>query len=298
MLDLLILPLLAALVILAMHAYLGLHVIARGIIFVDLAFAQIAALGGTVALLFGARHGGALAFGLSLGFTLLGAVIFAFIRRDHPRVPQEAIIGIAFVLAGAAVILLSSFSAEGAEHVKETLTGSLIWVDGPTIARMAGVYAVIGGIHWVFRRQLLALSFAPETVRRARLWDILFYATFGVVITFSVAITGVLMVFSTLVIPGVIAFLYTARFRTALLLAWASGTVAILAGLGISFTWDVTTGPVLVCTFGGVLILAGAARPVLAPDADRGPASDRSTQPSPRTGASAGPRAFDIETLT
>lgn len=258
MLDLLILPLAAALVILAMHAYLGLHVIARGIIFVDLAFAQIAALGTTLALLLGASHGSPMAFGLSLGFTLLGALFFAFIRRDHPRIPQEAIIGIAYVIAGAAVILLASFSAEGAEHVKETLTGSLIWVDGPTVARMTLVYLVIGGIHYVFRRQFLDLSFSPDSLRRTRLWDILFYATFGLVITFSVAITGVLMVFSTLVIPGVIAFLYTARFRTALFIAWGSGAVAILAGLGISFTWDVTTGPVLVCTFGAVLVLAAA----------------------------------------
>ncbi|MFO7892555.1 MAG: metal ABC transporter permease [Longimicrobiales bacterium] len=272
MLDLLILPLIAALVILAMHAYLGLHVIARGIIFVDLAFAQIAALGATVAFLLGAGHGGPLTFGLSLGFTLLGALLFAFTRRDHPRVPQEAIIGIVYVIAGAAVILLSSFSADGAEHIKETLTGSLIWVDGPTVARMTIVYLAIGAVHYVFRRPFLALSFSPGELERDRLWDILFYATFGIVITFSVAITGVLMVFSTLVIPGVIAFFYTARFRTALFIAWASGTVAVLAGLGISFTWDVTTGPVLVCTFGAVLIVAMALRPLYAART-RGPAA-------------------------
>lgn len=272
MLDLLILPLIAALVILAMHAYLGLHVLARGIIFVDLAFAQIAALGATVALLLGAGHGGPVTFGLSLGFTLLGALLFAFTRRDHPRVPQEAIIGIVYVIAGAAVILLSSFSADGAEHIKETLTGSLIWVDGPTVARMAIVYVAIGAIHYAFRRPFLALSFSPGELERPRLWDILFYATFGIVITFSVAITGVLMVFSTLVIPGVIAFFYAARFRTALFIAWASGTVAVLAGLGISFTWDVTTGPVLVCTFGAVLIVAMALKPLYAART-RGPAA-------------------------
>lgn len=272
MLDLLVLPLIAALVILAMHAYLGLHVIARGIIFVDLAFAQIAALGATVAFLLGAGHGGPLTFGLSLGFTLLGALLFAFTRRDHPRVPQEAIIGIVYVIAGAAVILLSSFSADGAEHIKETLTGSLIWVDGPTVARMTIVYLAIGAVHYVFRRPFRALSFSPGELERPRLWDILFYATFGVVITFSVAITGVLMVFSTLVIPGVIAFFYTARFRTALFIAWASGTVAVLAGLGISFAWDVTTGPVLVCTFGAVLIVAMALKPLYAART-RGPAA-------------------------
>lgn len=263
MLDLVLLPFFGVLVILAMHAYLGLHVIVRGVIFVDLAFAQIAALGATVALLLGWDAGTGISLLFSLGFTLLGAFLFSITRMEHSRVPQEAIIGIIFVVASAAVILLAGLLAEGAEHVKETLTGSLIWIDMPTILKMAGVYAAIGLFHWVFRRHIYAISFDPDAEPHLVLWDFLFYATFGVVITFSVAVAGVLVVFSTLVIPGVIAFLYTNRFLSALLLAWSAGTVAIVVGLGISFWGDLSTGPVLVCSFGGVLLLAALLRPLL-----------------------------------
>lgn len=263
MLDLIVVPLVAALVILSMHAYLGLHVIERGVIFVDLAFAQIAAMGATVALLaVGARADTPVGYLFSFAFTLLGALIFSFTRLENSPVPQEAIIGITYVVASAGVILLAGFTAEGAEHIKETLTGTLIWVTWPTVLKMAAAYAAIGAFHFVFRRPLLSVTFDPRSRRRVRLWDFVFYTTFGIVITFSVAIAGVLMVFSTLVIPAVIAFLYTRRLLPALLVAWGSGTAAILGGLLVSFVWDLATGPVLVCSFGATLILAALLRPL------------------------------------
>jgi zinc/manganese transport system permease protein len=263
MIDLMIPPIVAGLVILSIHAYLGLHVIAREVIFVDLAFAQIAALGATAALLSGFEHGttGSLVF--SLAFTLLGALVFSFTRMEKSAVPQEAIIGITFVVASAAVILLAGFTAEGTEHLQETMTGTLIWVDWPTIGRLAVVYAAVGVFHFVLRRQFLSVSFEPDHAERVRLWDFLFYASFGFVISFSVEIAGVLMVFSTLVIPAVIAFLFTHRLGVALALAWLSGAIAIIGGIGASFYWDVATGPLLVCAFGVVLVLAAVLRAVL-----------------------------------
>ncbi|MFC1660836.1 metal ABC transporter permease [Gemmatimonadota bacterium] len=260
MMDLILLPLAGILVILAIHAYLGLHVIVRGVIFVDLAFAQIAALGATAALLLGWEAGTGVSLLFSLGFTLLGALLFSITRMEDSRVPQEAIIGIIFVVASAAVILLAGLLAEGAEHVKETLTGSLIWIDLPTILKMGAVYLVIGLFHWVFRRHIHDVSFDPKGKKDLLVWDFLFYATFGVVITFSVPVAGVLVVFSTLVIPGVIAFLFVESFFPALLLAWASGVVAVGMGLAISFMADLSTGPVLVCSFGATLILAATLR--------------------------------------
>ncbi len=262
MLDLIILPIVALLVILSIHAYLGLHVIGRGVIFVDLAFAQIAALGTTVAILLGMGHGpGELVF--ALGFTLLGAVIFSLTRMRKSAVPQEAIIGITFVVASAAVILIGGLTAEGAEHIRETMTGTLIWVDWPTIGKMAGAYAAVGAFHFAFRKRFLALTFAPEGVDRQKLWDFLFYLSFGVVIAFSVAVAGVLMVFSVLVIPGVVAFLFTNRFASALLIAWGAGAVAIVGGIGASFYWDLATGPLLVCAFGLLVVVAAALRGLL-----------------------------------
>ena len=256
MIDLMIPPIAAALIILALHAYLGLHILAREVIFVDLAFAQIAALGTTVGLLFGVELGTPWSVLGAMGFTLVGAVLFSFTRMEDSPVPQEAIIGIVYVVASAAVILFAGFTAEGAEHIKETLTGTLIWIDWPTIVKMGAVYLAVGIFHWVVRSKMMAVSFAPERVRRLRLWDFLFYVSFGIAISFSVDVAGVLMVFSTLVIPGVAALLFTNRFGLALLLAWGVGAVAIVGGIAASFIWDVATGPLLVCSFGAVLVLA------------------------------------------
>ena len=262
MLDLIIPPIVAGLVILSIHAYLGLHVIARGVIFVDLAFAQIAALGTTVAILLGIGDGpGQLLF--ALGFTLLGALLFSFTRMEKSAVPQEAIIGITFVVASAAVILIAGLTAEGAEHIRETMTGTLIWVDWPTIGKLAGAYAAVGAFHFVFRRRFLSLTFAPEGVDGRKLWDFLFYVSLGVVIAFSVDVAGVLMVFSALVIPGVAALLFTNRFASALRISWGTGTVAIVGGIGASFYWDLATGPLLVCAFGLLVVVAAALRGVL-----------------------------------
>lgn len=261
MIELLLAPTAAALIILLTHAYFGLHVIQRGVIFVDLALAQIAALGTTVAFLMGAEHGTATAYAWAFGFTLLGALIFSVTRWEDSPVPQEAIIGITYVVASATVILLASFTAEGSEHLQETLTGSLIWVTWPTVVKVALSYGAIGFFHYLLRRKLLAISFAPEHATRLRAWDFVFYATFGVIITSSVQIAGVLMVFSVLVIPAVIAFFFCRSFTAALMLAWASGTVAVLGGIAISFSMDLTTGPVLVCAFGAVLLVAMALRP-------------------------------------
>ena len=256
-------PIVAALIILSIHAYLGLHVIGREVIFVDLAFAQIAALGSTVALLMGIELGTTPSLLFALGFTLLGALLFSVTRMERSVVPQEAIIGISYVVASAAVILIAGFTAEGAEHLRETMTGTLLWVGWDDIWRLAAVYTVLGAFHFVMRKQFLRVTFDPDNTDNVKRWDFLFYLSFGVMISFSVEIAGVLMVFSALVIPAVIAFLYTNRFGRALFIAWGAGTVAIVGGIGTSFYLDIATGPLLVCTFGAVLVIAVGLRPLL-----------------------------------
>lgn len=263
MIDLMIPPVVAALVILSIHSYFGLHVLAREVIFVDLAFAQMAVLGTTVALLMGIEHGTTNSLFFSLGFTLLAALIFSFTRMQRSAVPQEAIVGITYVVATATVILLAGFTAEGAEHLRETMTGTLIWVDWQTIGVMAGVYAIIGVFHYILRHKFLVVTLEPERADNLPLWDFLFYVSFGIVISFSVEIAGVLVVFSALVIPAVIAFLFTNRFGVALLIAWVSGTLAIGSGISASFYWDIATGPLLVCVFGAVLVMAAILRRVV-----------------------------------
>jgi zinc/manganese transport system permease protein len=257
MIDLILTPILVALVILVMHAYLGLHVLARGVIFVDLAFAQIAALGVTAGILVGLEPGTPGSWFWAFTFTLIGALIFSASRLERSPVPQEAIIGSTYVIASAAVLLLASFTAEGAEHVSETLTGTLIWATTRDLVILTVAYAAIGAFHWLYRSPLLTASFAPHTARKLKTWDFVFYMTLGIVISFSVDRAGVLLVFSSLVIPGVIAFFFTDRFSTALWIAWTVGTLVVVAGIAGSFVLDLTTGPLMVCVFGGALVVAG-----------------------------------------
>jgi zinc/manganese transport system permease protein len=254
-------PLVACLVIVAIHSYLGLHVIAREVIFVDLSLAQMAALGSTVAILAGSQPDSSGAFLYALGFTSLGAAMFALTRTSEKgAVPQEAIIGIVYVMASAAAILVADRTPRGGEAIKDILVGSLLWVTWPTILRLAAIYVVIGIFHWALRRRFLTISFSPETALvkgwRIRWWDFLFYLSFGIVITFSVPIAGVLLVFSFLVVPAAIAFQFTRRQGTLALISWVSGALASAAGLWISFHYDLPTGPVVVCMFG--LVLLGA----------------------------------------
>lgn len=261
-------PLVACLVIVAIHSYLGLHVIAREVIFVDLSLAQMAALGSAVAILAGSQPESRMAFGYALGFTTLGAALFALTRSDRKgRVPQEAIIGIVYVVASAAAILVADRTPRGGEAIKDILVGSLLWVTWPTILRLAVVYAAVGLFHWVLRKRFLTISFHPETALangwRIRWWDFWFYLSFGVVITFSVPIAGVLLVFSFLVVPAAIAFQFTQRTRMLALLSWTAGALASAAGLWISFHYDLPTGPVVVCMFGLLLLAAYGVRRAL-----------------------------------
>jgi zinc/manganese transport system permease protein len=252
-------PLVACLVIVAIHSYLGLHVIAREVIFVDLSLAQMAALGSSVAILAGSQPDSPTAFVYALGFTTLGAAVFALTRTSHKgAVPQEAIIGIVYVMASAAAILVADRTPRGGEAIKDILVGSLLWVNWPTILRLALVYAVVGVFHWVLRRRFLTISFSPETAVaggwRVRWWDFLFYLSFGIVITFSVPIAGVLLVFSFLVVPAAVAFQFTRRQGKLALISWLAGALASAGGLWISFEYDLPTGPIVVCMFGVVLL--------------------------------------------
>jgi zinc/manganese transport system permease protein len=276
-------PLVACLVIVAIHSYLGLHVIAREVIFVDLSLAQMAALGSAVAILAGSQPDSPTALAYALGFTTLGAGVFALTRTDERGVvPQEAIIGIVYVVASAAAILVADRTPRGGEAIKDILVGSLLWVDWPTIARLAGIYAVIGAFHWALRRRFLTISFEPERAVAQgwsiRWWDFLFYLSFGIVITFSVPIAGVLLVFSFLVVPAAVAFQFSRRHGALAAISWIAGTLASASGLWISFHYDLPTGPVIVCMFGLVLLGAYLLRRVV------GRVPETTLQPVPEQG--------------
>jgi zinc/manganese transport system permease protein len=262
-LQLMIGPFVACMVLVAMMAYLGIHIIAREVIFVDLSLAQMAALGSTSALLFEVAPDSPLGYAFSLGFTTLGAFVFALTRtsKEKRRVPQEAIIGIVFVIASAAAILVATRSPTGAEQIKDVLVGSILWVTGGTILKLALVFLAVGVFHWILRQRFFTISLDERAAERQgwniKLWDFWFYASFGLAITVAVPVAGVLLVFTFLVVPAVIAFLFTRRVGLLLGISWGVAALTSAAGLVMSFQFDLPTGPLIVCTFGVALLVAG-----------------------------------------
>lgn len=255
-------PLAACLVILSIHAYLGLHVLERGVIFVDLALAQLAALGTTAAFLLGQAPGEWGAYACGLGFAVAGGVLFALLRSDDERVPQEALIGVVYAVASAAAILLVDRAPHGSEHLKEILVGQILWVGWGDIAVLGALYAAVGALHYRWRVPLLRASKRSRTdglevVSGVRRWDLLFYCSFAAVITASVQVAGVLLVFSFLIVPAIVAVLYRSDLSSRLRVAWATGALASVIGCLLSYALDLPTGAAIVCTFG--VLLAGAA---------------------------------------
>ena len=262
-------PFVASLILTGIHAYLGVHVVERGVIFVDLSLAQIAALGATIALLMpfsGGDPHSSQVYWVSLLFTFIGALIFATVRVKNARIPQEAFIGICYAVASAAAILAMSKSTSESEHLKDMLVGNILAVSWAEVIKTAVLYSCVGIFHFIFRRQFLAISRShgdPEsTGLNYRLWDFLFYASFGFVVTSSVAVAGVLLVFCYLIVPSVASMLYAEHIGPRLAIGWTMGTVVSALGVWLSLQLDLPTGATIVCTFGLVLILMAAMRPV------------------------------------
>ncbi|MGH9309769.1 MAG: metal ABC transporter permease [Vicinamibacterales bacterium] len=269
-LDFLAAPFVASLILTGIHAYLGVHVVERGVIFVDLSLAQIAALGATIAMLTPLSHGdphSGSVYWISLLFTFIGAAIFSMIRSHRARIPQEAIIGITYAVASAAAILAMSKSTSESEHLKDMLVGNIIAVSWEEVVRTAILYGAIGVFHFVFRKPFLAISMShgrdEATGLNVRWWDFLFYASFGFVVTSSVAIAGVLLVFCYLIVPSVAAMLYAETIGRRLAIGWLMGTVVSAAGVYLSLVLDLPTGATIVCTFGAALVLMWMVRPIL-----------------------------------
>jgi len=263
-------PFAASLILTGIHAYLGVHVVERGVIFVDLSLAQIAALGATIAILLPFTEGdphGPWTYWISLVFTFIGAAVFSTIRVRRARIPQEAIIGISYAVASAASILAMSKATSESEHLKDMLVGNILAVSWPEVFKTAALYGAVGAFHYVFRHRFLAISMNHDKAEAeglsVRLWDFLFYASFGFVVTSSVAIAGVLLVFCYLIVPSVAAMLYSDRIGQRLAIGWTMGTIVSALGIYLSVQLDLPTGATMVCTFGAVLILMALVRPLI-----------------------------------
>ncbi|OFV94649.1 MAG: ABC transporter [Acidobacteria bacterium RIFCSPLOWO2_02_FULL_61_28] len=257
-------PFVASLILTGIHAYLGVHVVERGVIFVDIALAQIAALGSTMAILAGMDVHSSKAYWFSLGFTFLGAAVISVLRSHNDRIPQEAIIGITYAVASAAAIVAMSKAVGETEHLKDMLVGNILAVSWDEVRNTALLYAAVGAFHYIFRRKFLLISMHPEQAvaqgLSLRWWDFLFYMSFGFVVTSSVAIAGVLLVFCYLIVPSVGAMLFADTIGRRLAIGWAMGTLVSALGVYLSLIVDLPTGATIVCTFGAVLVLMAVAR--------------------------------------
>ena len=263
MTELLFWPLVAGLVLTLIHAWFGLHVLARGVVFVDLSLAQVAALGLTVAIL--ADHGvqSEAAYWYALAFALGGAVLFALARGYESNIQQEAIIGIVYAVSASLGVIALDRAPQGAEHIKQLLIGSILTVTPQEVAALAALYFCIGVAHFAVRRALVAVSFDPPRAaaqgRRLFVWDVVFYGSFALVVTSSVRVAGVLLVFAYLIVPAALAGLFAPGLLRRLMLAWALGVALTAAGLYASWIWDLPTGPAIVSAFGVAMALVGLA---------------------------------------
>lgn len=259
-------PFLACLLLPGILVYLGLHIVKREIIFVDLALAQVAAFGICVAILLGHDAHDWQTTAWSAALTFVGAGVLTLTRPSGKRVPQEALIGIVYVVAAAASFLLLSRSPEGNEELRRTLVGDVLLVTPGEVLRTFALFVGVGAIHVVFRRQFLLLSFDPARGRseglRLWFWDFLFYVLFGVVVTSFVRIGGVLLVFSYLIIPAVCANLLVTTMRLRLAVGWIIATLASVGGLYASYRLDLPTGAAVVCALGLALLITGIGRGV------------------------------------
>lgn len=254
-------PLLACLLLPGLLVYLGLHIVRREIIFVDLGLAQVAALGNCVAILLGHDHHDWHMYALSVGFTIVGAAIFTLTRNKAGRVPQEALIGIVYVVAAALGILLLSGNPEGNEALRRTLVGEVLLVQPGEVGSTFVLYAVVAAVHFAFRKKFLTLSFEPEQQGTKSFsigwWDFLFYALFGLVVTSFVQIGGVLLVFSYLIVPAACANFLARSLGAMLAVGWVTATAASVVGLYGSYALDLPTGAAIVCALGAFLLVSG-----------------------------------------
>jgi zinc/manganese transport system permease protein len=252
-------PIVACVLLPWLLVYLGLHVVQRGIIFIDIAMAQMASLGICIAVLFHLDLQSWWTFAIALALTFVGAAVFSFTGKRTSQIPQEAVIGIAYVVAAAAAVLLLSRAAEGDEQIKQMLVGNILLVTPLEVWKCFGLFVLVGLLHFLLRRNFLLVSYDRDGAYakglRVRWWDFLFYAAFGLVVTSFVRIAGVLLVFSYLIVPAVCGINLAGSLTRRLLIGWLIALIGGVGGLFFSFWWDLPSGAAIVCTFGALLVL-------------------------------------------
>jgi len=255
------LPLLACVAMTIVLAPFGLHVLKREIIFIDIALAQVVAVGAIGAhLAFGAHDGSVLSHVCALGAALVIAFVYAVVHRRMPQIPLEAVIGVSYAIAAAAALFLVGIAPGGHIHVQDMLAGSILWATWQDLWVCTIVFAIAGLLLFLLRKPFGKASshYADESPgKRAVLWDFLFYALISVVITFAVRIGGVVLVFAFLIIPATVSALFSVRTRTRMFIAWATGVAGSASGLLFADRSDFSVGPSVALCLGIILVAGG-----------------------------------------
>ncbi len=237
-------------------SYLGVHVVGRGIVFVDLALGQISSLG----VAFAAFIGTGLT-SIPLIFTLVGALLMSFINIRDKRLKQEAVIGILYAFTSALTVLFISKTPHGDSDIQEVLFGNILSISWQQITLVGIVFGAIAIMHLIFARKFFNLTESFEngqnhSVGIFNVWNFLFYISIGLAIVFAVKINGVIPVFSYLIIPAVSAILISKNKITVIILAMLISILAGFLGLNFSFHYDFPAGPSIVSVLGGIFTLA------------------------------------------
>jgi len=255
--ELALFPLLACIIIASIHTWLGIQVVKRGVIFIDLALAQVAVMGGAIGLLLDIELGTIMSYTISIILTIVFSYLFAIIKDDNKNTPKEAYIGIVYAVTAALTILLLDRSPEGAEHLKSFLVGSILTVGKQEVFRAIVLYSIIAAFYYTLRKQV----FKEPNVnrlgngRQSTLMEFLFYFSFGIVVTLSVKMAGILLVFSFLIVPAISGFLFFNKLKAVLLFGWGVSVIASLMGISFSFLADFPTGASIVASFGVLLVV-------------------------------------------
>ena len=260
-------PFAACMLMVLMFGYLGIHVLKREIIFIDIALAQIAAVGSTFAfVIWHADEKSPIAYIMAFGFTVLAALFYAQVGKRIHQIPHEAVIGVSYAIAAAAAFFMLALAAGGDTHLEHMLTGSILWADWSDILVCTLVFAAAGLLHFFYRHRFIRLTEAMEYSdhhEKSGWWDFLFYVTMGAVITFSVRIAGVLVIFSLLIIPATFSALFSNAWKTRLLIAYGLGIGATLSGLAFSYLLDFSCGPSVILFLGLGLLAGVMIRPLI-----------------------------------
>jgi zinc/manganese transport system permease protein len=239
----LIIPFLGCVILILIHAYFGIHILERGVIFLDLSLAQFIAVGIAVSFFMGNDDSSRYLF--AVAFAVLGASLLSFSKQIARHVNIEAFIGVLYVFSFAVSILFLDRTAHGFEEFKSILNGNILWMSGADLLKASLLYAGIGGFHVVFWKKFMALTYGGG---KGFLWEFLFFLTFALVLVSSVQIAGILQVFSFLVIPALIGRLYTRKPLQILLKGWGIGFVVCVIGVSLSYKLDVPTAPLIVAS--------------------------------------------------